>query len=529
MDTIRFEPSIGVEFAVDRRRKGSADDMFADMLGDQLKKRAESERAEPIVRRRPPAERRHSADAQPEHGRPIRPVIRHPHTLRGEAAPVEEERPLIGGRQDTCAPAACMDAEADSTLDPIDQGNDPELAQDSDQDTETATPEAAESEQADIAATAAPVTVALAVAPTETSETPLLAEAVVAGDMANDAAAPDSIVPAEEELPQQPGTETAETADTTLQSAAGFTAALAASQAETAAAALGDTIDETAAPPQTLGVPNMASLATSPAPAAEDNVAVPSGETAEAAAQTVTLTPEAPRAAEPAKPRQPRIVPQAEIRAQTPAAMPATPAQAPIPPAPQWQSAGIGEFASTPFETATFEGDGTAMPGWALHLAQGSAAKRPDFIAQLRQHLQDLPAHEQVAVNIQRALREGTGRISIQLSPAELGKIHVKLDIDEEKRVTAAVTVEKPSTLELLQRDARALERALHEAGLKMDGSDLSFSLGRQDGKDFSQDLGDSGRSAFGAAEAENQVDAEIEAGPATQVDTAAGLVNLEV
>ena len=129
-----------------------------------------------------------------------------------------------------------------------------------------------------------------------------------------------------------------------------------------------------------------------------------------------------------------------------------------------------------------------------------------------------------------RAVREGTNRLSIQLSPAELGKIHVKLEIDEEKRVTAALTVEKPSTLELLQRDMKGLERALQEAGLKMDGSDLSFNLGRQDGNEFSQEMRQSGTAGFGSGSSETQAEGALLADQAAaQVDTAAGLVNVQI
>ena len=62
---------------------------------------------------------------------------------------------------------------------------------------------------------------------------------------------------------------------------------------------------------------------------------------------------------------------------------------------------GLGEGFDQPLSA-----DG-AGPGWALHLAQGAAGKRADFVAQLRQHLQNLPAHEQVAVHIQRACARG--------------------------------------------------------------------------------------------------------------------------
>ncbi|WP_166644994.1 flagellar hook-length control protein FliK [Dongia mobilis] len=143
------------------------------------------------------------------------------------------------------------------------------------------------------------------------------------------------------------------------------------------------------------------------------------------------------------------------------------------------------------FDTAF--GQSSGLPGWQLHLAQGAASRRTDFVANLRQHLQNLPAHEQVALGIQRAAREGGGRISLQLSPAELGRIHVKLEIDRENNARASVTVERPATLDLLQRDSRALERALQEAGLKMDRNDLNFSLHGGERDSFAQEFGSDG------------------------------------
>jgi flagellar hook-length control protein FliK len=135
-----------------------------------------------------------------------------------------------------------------------------------------------------------------------------------------------------------------------------------------------------------------------------------------------------------------------------------------------------------------------------------------------------------VAVHIQRAVREGTGKLSVQLAPAELGRIHVKLEIDEDKRVTAAVTVEKPSTLELLQRDIKGLERALHNAGLSMEGGDLSFSLGRGSDQEFAQDLSQSAASATNGLVSGGESESDLPADRAVQVmDTAAGVVNLQV
>lgn len=553
MDAIRFEPAIGTDFAIDRRQDSNAGDMFADMLGEQLKKRGESERIESAARRRSPTERRQAADPQGAHGRPIRPVIKHPPTLRGEAKPVAEDRPQLAARKEEGAAPACMDTEEAATVAPVneaDEASGPEIRETGQTETAAETTATAEATGETTAETIAETTgetmgqaaaagevplAAVTVPPADTGAAPLEVEAA---DMAADSTQPDSIVPGEAAAPQAANGETTDTEAAAAPTAAGFAAALAASQEQTAAAALGDGGGTTAGAMQSETASGSAIPAAVPAGSAADmtaavateNIAdLASAETAEAAAMTVKMTPETPRSAEPAKSRPAPAAAQAEIKAQAPAATPAPQAPMATQPTPPAQSTAVDESAANPFDSSVLDADGSGMPGWSLHLAQGAAAKRPDFVAQLRQHLQDLPAHEQVAVNIQRALREGTGRLSIQLSPAELGKIHVKLDIDEEKRVTAAVTVEKPSTLELLQRDMKALERALHDAGLKMEGGDLSFSLGRQDGKEFSQDAGNSGRPAYGAGQAEDQVEAETQAASAAQVDTAAGVVNLEV
>lgn len=88
-----------------------------------------------------------------------------------------------------------------------------------------------------------------------------------------------------------------------------------------------------------------------------------------------------------------------------------------------------------------------------------------------------LPAADQVAVQIQRAVRDGASRIIVQLSPAELGRVEVQLDFTQDGRVSAAVLADRADTLDMLQRDARLLERSLQEAGLKTDGGSLSFDL----------------------------------------------------
>ncbi|MBL28035.1 MAG: hypothetical protein CMM50_10870 [Rhodospirillaceae bacterium] len=91
-----------------------------------------------------------------------------------------------------------------------------------------------------------------------------------------------------------------------------------------------------------------------------------------------------------------------------------------------------------------------------------------------------VPPVNQVAVQIATAAKNGIDRISLQLDPAELGRIDVSLDIADDGHVTARVTADRPETLDMLQRDARGLEKALQDAGLKMDGNGLSFDLREQ-------------------------------------------------
>lgn len=97
----------------------------------------------------------------------------------------------------------------------------------------------------------------------------------------------------------------------------------------------------------------------------------------------------------------------------------------------------------------------------------------------------------QIAFELARQTGDGNTRFQIRLDPIELGKIDVRLDIDASGRVTARLTVEKPETLDMMQRDQKGLERALQQAGLDGAKTSLEFSLkqnpfsgGNQQGRD---------------------------------------------
>lgn len=84
-----------------------------------------------------------------------------------------------------------------------------------------------------------------------------------------------------------------------------------------------------------------------------------------------------------------------------------------------------------------------------------------------------------------RAL-QGAREFQIRLDPAELGKVEVRLEISDDKTVTARVVVDRVETMHLLQRDARTLERAFEQAGLKTSdgGVDISLRDQAQQGRD---------------------------------------------
>lgn len=83
----------------------------------------------------------------------------------------------------------------------------------------------------------------------------------------------------------------------------------------------------------------------------------------------------------------------------------------------------------------------------------------------------------QIAFEMARQVEGGNTRFQIRLDPPELGRIDVKLDIDSNGQVHARLSVEKAETLDLMQRDQRALQQALQQAGLDANKTNLEFSL----------------------------------------------------
>jgi len=142
-----------------------------------------------------------------------------------------------------------------------------------------------------------------------------------------------------------------------------------------------------------------------------------------------------------------------------------------------------------------------ARTGGAQHaqLRGAEAAARP-------QHPPAPPVVDQVVVHLRTAIRNGIDRLDIQLKPAALGHITMKLDMSADGRVSAVITADRPETLHLLQRDARGLERALQDAGLQTNQGSLSFNL-RGEGQGAGQHHDPTGGFGSGFAQSDARLD----------------------
>jgi len=170
---------------------------------------------------------------------------------------------------------------------------------------------------------------------------------------------------------------------------------------------------------------------------------------------------------------------------------------------------------------------GVAASGSGLQSSQGLGGG----ITQSYSAGQPHPATQLVAITIQKAGLNGTDKsINLRLDPAELGRVEVRLTFGKDKMVKAVLSVEKPETLALLQRDAHSLEKAMTDIGLNAEGGiDLELA---QDNQNFDQDGRHDGsrnqaRAGDGSSDVENTELLNIPQ-PDLYIDPATGLVRFD-
>lgn len=259
------------------------------------------------------------------------------------------------------------------------------------------------------------------------------------------------------------------------------------------------------------------------APALEN--ASPAARLSEKAAQAVLDTPPAdpaptdqPPAATPlaSLTQQPQPAPPPPARAggkseriKTPAdASPSTDAT-PADAADKPSAAKSAEAAPKPPSTADVDGaeakaeHGKAAPAEPEGVPQGEtrAAAQSAAPAMLSTHaVRGAPETvANLAAQILKKLEGKSTRFDLELDPAGLGKVDVRLEIGAQGRLTAAMTCDNPQAAAELRSRASELQRALEQAGFNLSGG-LSFDVagdrGQQQGQAW-QDQADNGGRGF--------------------------------
>jgi flagellar hook-length control protein FliK len=114
------------------------------------------------------------------------------------------------------------------------------------------------------------------------------------------------------------------------------------------------------------------------------------------------------------------------------------------------------------------------------------------FINHLSAARSSMPAQttQMIALQIQQNAAAKVTSFSIQLDPADLGRLDIRMKFEKDGSMKAHMSAERPETLSMLQRDQQHLNRVLQQAGIDVDENSLSFDLRQQSQQ---QDLNGSG------------------------------------
>lgn len=147
------------------------------------------------------------------------------------------------------------------------------------------------------------------------------------------------------------------------------------------------------------------------------------------------------------------------------------------------------------------------------------------------------PTSQMVAISLTK-MATGKGneadnqKYRLQLDPPEMGRVDVELEFDAGHKIKALIMVEKPETLNLLQRDSHALLKALQDAGfdaVSQDNLNFNLSQGQNDtaGQDQGQDR-QNGQNALLSPDGESEL-LTIETQMSTVIDPVTGLKHVNM
>lgn len=99
---------------------------------------------------------------------------------------------------------------------------------------------------------------------------------------------------------------------------------------------------------------------------------------------------------------------------------------------------------------------------------------------------------QMVGVQISRNANAKIDTFTMQLNPADLGSLEVRMSFGKDGKVSAKLIADKPETLSLLQRDSMHLQRILEQSGLDIAENALSFDLRDQNQQSLYDGTGES-------------------------------------
>lgn len=134
-------------------------------------------------------------------------------------------------------------------------------------------------------------------------------------------------------------------------------------------------------------------------------------------------------------------------------------------------------FANGDISFSSLQTGGTTNAAFTQYLNTGNTQALPAQTSQM------------IAMQIQRNASAKIDTFTLQLEPADLGRMDIELKFNHDGSMKAHLTVERPETLSMLQKDAVYLERVLQQSGLNTDGQSLSFDLRQQSRGDERRDM----------------------------------------
>ena len=120
--------------------------------------------------------------------------------------------------------------------------------------------------------------------------------------------------------------------------------------------------------------------------------------------------------------------------------------------------------------------DASGLPNFGFAVATAASSTADTAASGAASNAAPVPVAG-LAVAIASRAQSGSNQFDIRLDPAELGRIDVRLDVDQDGQVTTHVTADRADTLDLLQSQQPQLQQALEQAGLKTADNGLQFSL----------------------------------------------------